>query len=108
MPPAPVQALESTTLLQVTEDARRLARGLLAAGVVPHTAAADALHIGVAAAHGANFLVPWNFRHIANPAMRTRLERACRDAGYEPPVICSPNELLEVRRGDLETRPGDC
>ena len=105
---ARLRALESATLLQITQDARRLARTLLAAGVVPQTAAADALHLAVAAAHGADYLVTWNFRHIANPAVRIRLERACRDAGYEPPVICSPNELLEAGNGDLETRPGNC
>ncbi len=25
--------------------------------------------------------------HIANAAMRVRIERACREADYEPPVI---------------------
>ena len=34
-------------------------------------------------------------RHIANAAVRSRIERACRRAGYEPPVICTPNELME-------------
>ena len=36
--------------------------------------------------NGVEYLVTWNFRHIANAAMRVRIERACREAGYEPPV----------------------
>ena len=42
----------------------------------------------------------WNFRHIANAAMRSRIERVCRSAGYEPPVICTPHELMEVSHGE--------
>lgn len=45
-------------------------------------------------------LVTWNFPHIANAAMPARIERACREAGYEPPVICTPNELMETGHGD--------
>ncbi len=100
---ARLQALEGITLLQVTQDARRLARSLLAIGLLPRTAAIDALHIAVAAAHGLDYLVTWNFRHIANVAVHTQLERACWDAGYEPPVICSLHQLLEIGYGDLET-----
>lgn len=32
-------------------------------------------------------LLSWNFRHIASAAARSRFERACRRAGYEPPII---------------------
>ncbi len=42
------------------------------------------------------FLMTWNLRHIANAQMRFRIERACLDAGYAPPVICTPEELLET------------
>ena len=50
--------------------------------------------------NGIDFLVTWNFRHIANAAMRARIEHACRLAGYEPPVICTPNELLEASHAE--------
>lgn len=45
--------------------------------------------------HSINYLLTSNFRHIANAPVRFRIERACRQAGYEPPVICTPTELLE-------------
>jgi hypothetical protein len=28
--------------------------------------------------------------------MRSKIEEACRTAGYEPAVICTPEELMEV------------
>ena len=105
---ARLQALDGVTLLQISQDARHLASTLLATAALPQTAAVDALHIAVAAAHGLDYLVTWNFRHIANAVVRTRLERACREAGYEPPVICSPHELLEIGHDDLEARRRDC
>ncbi|HHK42707.1 MAG TPA: hypothetical protein ENJ50_09845 [Planctomycetaceae bacterium] len=33
---------------------------------------------------------------LANPAMRPRIECICRDLGFEPPVICTPQGLLEI------------
>ena len=61
---------------------------------MPRQAAEDALHIAVAAVHGLDFLLTWNCKHIANAMMRSAIERVCREAaGYEPPVICTPEEL---------------
>ena len=51
---------------------------------------------GIAVTNGVGFLVPWTFRHIANAAMRSGIEQACRQAGYTPPVICAPDEFLEA------------
>ena len=59
------------------------------------TRAADAAHIAIAATNGVDYLVTWNFRHIANATMRSRIEDVCRQSGHKPPVICTPNELLE-------------
>jgi hypothetical protein len=46
--------------------------------------------------NGVEYLLTWNCKHIANPSMRPRIERICRDRGFEPPVICTPQELLEI------------
>ena len=92
---ARLAALEAVTLLDATEDAANLTEKLLHLGAVPRTAAEDAAHIAIAVTNGAHYLVTWNFRHIANAAMRSRIERVCRQSGYEPPIICTPNELME-------------
>ena len=97
-----LKAIEGIALLTAGGDAEELARRLVDLGAVPREAAADAAHIAIAAANGAAYLVAWNFRHIANAAMRVRIESACREAGYEPPVICTPNELMEAGHGDEE------
>lgn len=33
--------------------------------------------------------------HIANAPMRPSIERLCREEGFEPPILCTPEELLE-------------
>lgn len=53
------------------------------------------MHIAIAAVQGIDYLLTWNCTHIANAAIRTEIETVCRVAGYEPPVLCTPEELME-------------
>ncbi|MDE0165832.1 MAG: type II toxin-antitoxin system VapC family toxin [Bryobacterales bacterium] len=92
--------LEAVTLLEATDDAAKLTRRFLDLGAVPSKAAEDAAHIAIAVTNGADYLVTWNFRHIANAVLRSRIEHVCRQARYEPPVICTPNELMELDHAD--------
>lgn len=87
--------LREAQLLDVTEDATMLAEALVAGGGLPTKALVDALHIAVATAHGMNYLVTWNCKHIANATLRGRIEALCRIEGFEPPVICTPFELVK-------------
>ena len=82
-------------ILQLTEEVRRVAHELLSQKALPAQAAVDALHVAVAVVNGMDYLLTWNCTHIANAAVRSKIERVCRSLGYEPPVICTPEELLE-------------
>ena len=62
---------------------------------------ADALHIATAAYHQLNFLLTWNCKHIANAVKRHLIEDACREFGFESPILCTPEELLGVN-SDVE------
>jgi hypothetical protein len=96
---ARLMALEKVSRLETTEEATSLTRKLLELGAFPREAAADAVHVGIAATNRIDYLLTWNLRHIANATVRSRIERACRQAGSEPPVICTPNELMEEYDG---------
>ena len=85
--------LDGIPLLALTDDVLRLAEALVDNGPIPTKAAVDALHIAVAAVHGVDYLLTWNCRHIANASMRRVIGRICAQAGYEVPVICTPEEL---------------
>jgi hypothetical protein len=47
-----------------------------------------------------DYLLTWNCTHIANAALRGQIESVCRTAGYEPPAICTPEELLSEEETD--------
>jgi predicted nucleic acid-binding protein len=94
--------LAGLPLLDVTPDAVALARQLFKLAALPERAAADALHIATAACHGMDYLLTWNSTHIANAEFRPRIERACRALEYEPPVLCTPDELMAGGEGSLE------
>jgi len=90
-----VEICETLPLLAISAEAERLAPLLLrAAGMAPN-AATDALHVAVATVHGMEYLLSWNCTHIANATIRRAIDRQCRASGYEPPVICTPQELIE-------------
>jgi hypothetical protein len=40
-----------------------------------------------------DYLLTWNCKHIANAKMRSKIDKVCRDTGYVPVVICTPEEL---------------
>jgi predicted nucleic acid-binding protein len=86
--------LRSLRVLSVTSEAADLARLLVTSGLVPNIAAPDAVHIALASVHQIDFLVTWNFKHIANPYIRERLRMKINDSGHRMPVMCSPEELL--------------
>jgi hypothetical protein len=81
--------------LAITAQAQPLAGSLVGSGLSPAKAAADALHVGIAAANGVDYLLTWNIRHFAKAAMHRRIEDACRVAGFAAPVLCTPEELME-------------
>jgi hypothetical protein len=82
--------------LEVTSDVEPLAKKLLAIRALPAKARLDALHLAVATVGGMDFLLTWNCRHLANAKMWHTIDRGCRTAGYEPPRICTPFELLNL------------
>ena len=88
------ELLEGLPLIEPDERAETLAERLMREVPLPKKAAVDAAHIAVAAVSGMDYLLTWNFKHIANAVLRDRIERVCRSSGYKPPMICTPEELL--------------
>ena len=89
-----LRAVEGFPRLRLTDTALKLAEELLRRRVVPAKFPEDAAHIGIAAAHGIDYLVTWNFAHINNAERKLGIEFAIRQAGFEPPVVCTPEELM--------------
>jgi hypothetical protein len=90
-----MHVLQEFPLLDVTDESVALAARLVTDGGLPIKARVDALHVAVSTVHGMDYLLSWNCTHIANATLRGKIELICRSAGFEPPVICTPLELVK-------------
>jgi hypothetical protein len=91
-----LEALTGIPLLSISRGTRTLANTLIRTGALPPKARLDAVHVAIAAMNGMDYLLTWNLRHLANAAIRGKIEAACRKAGIRPPIICTPEELMEA------------
>ena len=91
-----VALLAGVPLLAVGPEAVALAAEFVRAGLLPPKSSADALHVALAAVGRVDYLVTWNIRHLAGAVARRRIEGALRARGFEPPTLCTPEELLEA------------
>ena len=71
-----------------------LARLLVVSGAIPEKAGPDAVHIAAAVIEECDYLLTWNFRHIANVRIRREVERILARYGYTKTTISTPEELI--------------
>lgn len=88
-----LNAVGEIPLLSLTDQAAHIAQLLLTEGIMPSKAAEDALHIAIAAVHKVDFLLSWNFKHIANPVIQAQIAARLSRLGLALPFICPPEEL---------------
>lgn len=88
--------LSGIPVLELGQEVHELANRLLVVRAVPAKALIDAVYIAVATVNRVDYLLTWNCTHIANAAIRGKIEQACRGSGLQPPVICTPEELMEA------------
>ncbi len=56
----------------------------------------DTYHIACATIYRIDFLLTWNLTHINNGIVRKIIEDINRGQGINTPIICTPEELMEV------------
>ena len=88
-----LDAVSTIPSLDISSDAQKIAESLLFSQAVPKNSSEDALHIGIAAANGIDFLLTWNFEHINNAQTKARIEEIIEQHDLICPVLCSPEEL---------------
>ena len=88
-----LEALKGIQILKIDDIVKVLAKKLMDGRAVPKKSVEDALHIAVAARHGINAIVTWNFSHINNPFTRMMIRQIIENNGFACPEICSPDEF---------------
>ena len=90
-----LELIQDIPLIDFNDKARDLAKEILRQNVLPPKATLDAFHIATTAVHEMDFLLTLNCKHIANAFIFRRIEKICAAFGYEPPIVCTPQEILE-------------
>jgi len=90
--------------LPVITAARDLIEAILRYKVVPANKAVDAAHLAIAAIHGMDYLLTWNYAHMANPAVQAQFEKQCRAKDLVAPLMVSPESIPQVRFGQAIRR----
>jgi hypothetical protein len=70
---------------------------------LPHRSRMDGFHLAVAALNRLDYIVSWNFKHMANAGVQAAYEQECTGLGLWTPIIVTPDYLLET--GGQDERP---
>jgi predicted nucleic acid-binding protein len=81
-------------VLARTAEAEELARAYLAQKVVPPAFADDARHVAVCTVARIEYLVSWNFKHLANVRREAGFNAVNLLQGYPPMRIVAPTFLI--------------
>jgi predicted nucleic acid-binding protein len=80
--------------VEVSEEAAILAEGYVTRGIFHRKYLGDALHVAIASVHKIDYLVTWNFGHLANVRRQARIRLFNTAAGFFSPVIVTPEFLV--------------
>ena len=80
--------------LELAEEVAILAEGYIERGIFHRKFIGDAIHVALASFHKIDYLVTWNFGHIANVRKQARLRLFNTAAGFFSPVIVTPEFLV--------------
>jgi hypothetical protein len=91
--------------LPITRPANELFQAILEAGVVPASKPRDAIQMALSTAHKMDYLLSWNYAHLANPVAQARLEAICHKRQFRAPMLVSPESIPKVSLGEAIRRP---
>lgn len=93
--PDAIAMIQDVDVVEITDEVLHVAVVLVAEYVMPGPVAGDAIHVAAAAVSGADYLLSWNVRHLANPNKIRHLTVVCRRLALTPPQIVTPDSLWE-------------
>ena len=89
-----MKIIEPLERLEFSEEAAILAEGYISRGIFHRKFIADAFHVALASIHKVDYLVTWNFGHLANVRKQARIRLFNTTAGFFSPAIVTPEFLV--------------
>jgi len=87
-----IEVIKTIPVLEITNECIELANIFFKKAKFPENARDDALHIAIATNYKMDFLLTWNFRHLANAHFIRKLQKISLEEGLMIPTICTPQE----------------
>ena len=72
---------------------------IISRGIVPASKPRDAAHLAISTVHEIDYLLTWNYAHLANPAVQVQMENLCERLQLVCPALVSPESIPQVRFG---------
>jgi predicted nucleic acid-binding protein len=82
--------------LELTDEVGILAEEYIHRGIFNRKYLADAVHYALASFHKIDYIVTWNFGHLANVRKQARLRLFNTSAGFFAPTITTPEFLVHI------------
>ncbi|MER3428654.1 MAG: hypothetical protein C4334_11265 [Pyrinomonas sp.] len=96
-----LKLVEPLEQLELTDEIAILADGYVSRAIFHRKYIADAMHVAFASYHKIDYLVTWNFGHLANVRRQARIRLFNTTAGFFVPMIVTPEFLVsEATEGD--------
>ncbi len=82
--------------LNLAQEAAILAEGYVSRGIFHRKYLGDAMHVALASFYKIDYLVTWNFGHIANVRKQARVRLFNTAAGFFVPMVVTPEFLVHT------------
>lgn len=89
-----LKLIKNLPTVELADEAAILADGYISRGIFHRKYIADALHVAIASVNKIDYLVTWNFGHLANVRRQARIKLFNTAAGFFVPMIVTPEFLV--------------
>lgn len=89
-----LKLVEPLEELEIVDEVAILAEGYISRGIFHRRFLADAVHVALASFYKIDYLVTWNFGHLANVRKQARIRLFNTAAGFFSPVVVTPEFLV--------------
>ena len=91
-----IDVVSQFPLLTVNDEIQKIAQTYFERLTIPEKARLDAAHLAIACYYKMDYLLSWNCKHIVSGKVRMKLQELNRIIQLHTPIICTPEELLEI------------
>jgi len=91
-----LEKLKNFPHLELNDKVEEIAQVYMERLGVPEKSFRDAAHLAIACVHNIDYFVTWNCAYLANGEIIKKLMKINESIGIHTPIICTPEELMEV------------